>query len=113
MPEITVIGFSCYRCSHQWVPAQLIIAGAKEFKKPTVCPHCKSPYWDSPRETDILKVIESGMFRAYNLTPLIVFAKSHIKHRDNAAQIMDCVLSLPEEPPVNPKAWLEELWLRK
>jgi hypothetical protein len=112
MPTINVIGFQCYRCSHQWVPEKIILSGVKDFKTPTVCPKCKSPWWDSPREKDIIKTINSGIFRAYNLIPLTVFVKSHIKKGHETAKIMDCILSLPAEPPANPKAWLEDLWLK-
>ena len=111
MPVFNIIGFSCYRCQHEWAPEVLIHAGIKDFKKPTVCPACKSPYWNSPREKDILKVINSGVFSSYvSLIPLTVFVKSHIKQGHDTARIMDCILSLPAEQPVNPKVWLEEKW---
>ena len=45
MPEITLKGYLCGRCGHQWVP--------KENVKPRVCPKCKSPYWDTPRKTSL------------------------------------------------------------
>ena len=44
MPEITLKGFRCTRCNHTWVP--------REKRKPMVCPKCKSPYWDKPRQSD-------------------------------------------------------------
>ena len=41
---ITVMGYRCERCSHEWVP--------KNFKKePDVCPKCHSPYWNRPRKS--------------------------------------------------------------
>jgi hypothetical protein len=40
---ITVMGFRCERCSHEWVPK-----GADN--EPAVCPKCKSPYWNRPRK---------------------------------------------------------------
>jgi len=40
--KITLTGFKCERCSHEWVPRNL-----KE--EPAVCPKCKSPYWNKPR----------------------------------------------------------------
>lgn len=40
---ITVMGFRCERCSHEWIPK------AAE-KEPSVCPKCKSPYWNRPRK---------------------------------------------------------------
>jgi len=39
---IQIRGFRCERCKHKWVPR------AKEH--PTICPTCKSPYWDKPRK---------------------------------------------------------------
>ncbi len=43
MPKVklTVDGFRCYRCTHEWI--------ARGSKDPKVCPKCKSPYWDTPR----------------------------------------------------------------
>ena len=31
----------CKRCEHEWLP---------RTEYPTVCPNCKSPYWDTPRK---------------------------------------------------------------
>lgn len=42
---ITVMGFRCERCSHEWLPR-----GDLE-QEPRVCPKCKSPYWNRPRKT--------------------------------------------------------------
>lgn len=40
---ITVMGYRCERCSHEWVP--------KDYdREPAVCPKCKSPYWNRPRK---------------------------------------------------------------
>lgn len=49
MPEIMMKGFQCTRCSHTWVP--------REEGKPLVCPKCKSPYWDKPRQSESKKKI--------------------------------------------------------
>jgi len=38
--KITIEGYKCERCSHEWVPRK------KKEDKPVVCPKCKSPYWD-------------------------------------------------------------------
>ena len=38
---ITVMGFQCQRCEHQWIP--------RTGEEPKVCPNCKSPYWNVPR----------------------------------------------------------------
>ena len=40
---ITVMGFRCERCQHEWVPRDT-------ERDPSVCPKCKSPYWDRPRK---------------------------------------------------------------
>ncbi len=40
---ITVMGWKCERCGHEWIPRQ---DGEHE---PEVCPGCKSPYWNKPR----------------------------------------------------------------
>jgi len=42
MGKIRLDGFICERCQHQWL--------SRKNQKPTVCPKCKSPYWDKPRE---------------------------------------------------------------
>jgi DNA-directed RNA polymerase subunit RPC12/RpoP len=43
MARVTLEGFRCERCGHEWVPRD------KE-QAPTVCPKCKSPYWNKPRK---------------------------------------------------------------
>ena len=39
---ITVMGFRCERCDHEWIPMN-------SLREPAVCPKCKSPYWNRPR----------------------------------------------------------------
>ncbi|MXZ62375.1 MAG: hypothetical protein F4Y98_01885 [Chloroflexi bacterium] len=41
---ITVMGYRCERCDHEWIPRS-------RKREPRVCPKCKSPYWDRPRTT--------------------------------------------------------------
>jgi hypothetical protein len=41
---ITVMGFRCERCSHEWIPRG---SGDEE---PRVCPKCRSPWWNKPRK---------------------------------------------------------------
>lgn len=41
---ITVMGYHCDRCGHEWIPK-----GAQN--EPAVCPKCKSPYWNRPRRS--------------------------------------------------------------
>jgi len=40
--KFEVEGYECARCGHRWVP--------RSEAHPTICPKCKSPYWDRPRE---------------------------------------------------------------
>ena len=42
MEEIILPKFSCLRCGHTWYPRREVY--------PTVCPRCKSPYWDKERK---------------------------------------------------------------
>ena len=42
--KIQIWGFRCERCSHEWVPRD-------RTKTPTVCPKCKSAYWNTPRRS--------------------------------------------------------------
>jgi predicted Zn-ribbon and HTH transcriptional regulator len=45
MAKITLPGWRCERCGHEWVARQ-------EWEdQPRVCPKCKSPYWATPRKT--------------------------------------------------------------
>jgi len=41
---ITVMGFKCDRCEHEWVPR-----GDTE-QEPRVCPKCKSAWWNTPKK---------------------------------------------------------------
>jgi predicted Zn-ribbon and HTH transcriptional regulator len=36
-------GYVCERCGHVWAPQN-------KDKKPTICPKCKSPYWNIARK---------------------------------------------------------------
>lgn len=45
--KITVTLYTCERCEHSWIPREAI-AGTEAL--PTVCPKCKSPYWNRPRQ---------------------------------------------------------------
>lgn len=40
-------GYKCDRCNHEWV------ARIKIAEDPTICPKCKSPYWNKPRRIDL------------------------------------------------------------
>jgi hypothetical protein len=39
---ITLMGFQCERCAHQWVP--------RADEEPRVCPKCRSPWWNRPKK---------------------------------------------------------------
>jgi len=41
---ITVMGYQCERCQHEWIPR------SEADAEPRVCPRCKSPYWNRPRQ---------------------------------------------------------------
>jgi hypothetical protein len=41
---ITVMGFKCERCAHEWVPR----GGIED--EPATCPKCRSPYWNRPKK---------------------------------------------------------------
>lgn len=43
--KITLDGFRCERCEHEWVPRE-------SDHEPRTCPACKSPYWDVKRGTN-------------------------------------------------------------
>jgi len=55
--KVTMWGYRCLRCLHEWVPR-----GLEEMpdgkrppdpkSEPRVCPKCKSPYWNRPRKSD-------------------------------------------------------------
>lgn len=38
--NISIPGNKCCRCDHIWVPRS----------EATVCPKCKSPYWNKPKQ---------------------------------------------------------------
>ncbi len=43
--DVTKKGFKCERCEHEWIPNDIKV-------EPTVCPKCKSPYWNKPRRNN-------------------------------------------------------------
>lgn len=42
--NIKISGHKCFRCGHEWRPKKMGI--------PKVCPKCKSPYWDRPKNSE-------------------------------------------------------------
>lgn len=49
MPKVQLWGYRCVRCGHEWLP-----------RDPKVCPKCKSPYWDRPRQAEGKKSPRAG-----------------------------------------------------
>jgi len=47
MAVIELKGYRCDRCNHEWSPR------LKIEEEPTICPKCKSAYWNKPRRIDI------------------------------------------------------------
>ena len=43
MAVVSITGYKCERCAHEWVPRDRV-------QEPRVCPKCKSPYWNRPRK---------------------------------------------------------------
>ena len=41
---LEILRMTCLRCGHVWI--------RRTEKHPTVCPKCKSPYWNAPRRED-------------------------------------------------------------
>lgn len=46
MPRVQIWAFQCSRCEHVWTPIVLDPA-------PSVCPKCKTPYWNRSRLQDV------------------------------------------------------------
>lgn len=40
--QIKLTTLKCTRCTHTWFP--------RSTERPTICPKCKSPYWDRERK---------------------------------------------------------------
>ncbi|MDE1728318.1 MAG: hypothetical protein KGH81_03955 [Thaumarchaeota archaeon] len=45
--KFEVEGYECSRCDHRWIPR------TKIDEEPTICPSCKSPYWNKPRQNGL------------------------------------------------------------
>ena len=46
MPKVRIWGYRCTRCGHEWLPRE-------KGREPRVCPKCKSPYWDRPKQAKV------------------------------------------------------------
>ena len=51
MAIIQLKGYQCERCNHVWHPKTINQENPTEIEIPTICPSCKSPYWNKPRKT--------------------------------------------------------------
>jgi hypothetical protein len=51
MGKVLLEGFQCERCGHTWLPRNKGINKKENDVKeqPTICPSCKSPYWNKPK----------------------------------------------------------------
>jgi len=49
MGIVELKGYECERCKHTWLPR------SKINELPIICPKCKSPYWNKPRNPNIPK----------------------------------------------------------
>ncbi len=54
---ITVMGYRCERCSHEWIPRD-------SEQEPSVCPKCNSTYWNSPRKKPAASMLTYEEFKA-------------------------------------------------
>jgi DNA-directed RNA polymerase subunit RPC12/RpoP len=45
---ITVMGFRCERCGHEWIPKK------DHAPDPAVCPKCHSAYWNRPKKRSMM-----------------------------------------------------------
>lgn len=52
--KIEVDGYQCLRCGHKWVPR------GEGKGVPTICPRCKSPYWNKPRKNALPQSPKKG-----------------------------------------------------
>lgn len=50
MAKVQLWGYRCLRCGHEWLPRD-----RETTEEPKVCPHCKNPYWNKPRQTEARK----------------------------------------------------------
>jgi DNA-directed RNA polymerase subunit RPC12/RpoP len=88
---ITVMGYRCERCSHEWIPKD-------SEREPTVCPKCKSPYWNKPRKATSMLTYQDFRDRV----------KSTLKGRDPLTWTeIRTKAKLPEKFPNN--KWVHRL----
>jgi hypothetical protein len=58
---VQIDGYKCRRCDHTWVPRGASSRDLREPKVcPTVCPKCKSPYWNKAKR-EAKRAVEAGV----------------------------------------------------
>ncbi len=75
--EITVPGYKCERCGHEWKP--------RRKEEPTVCPKCKSPYWNKPKtlkQSDTDKKKKRGRIKKQGSGSKRITIKDKVAERD-------------------------------
>lgn len=50
-----IVAAECTRCGHTWMPRTPLAENV-----PKVCPACKSPYWNRPRQKGVVRRREDG-----------------------------------------------------
>lgn len=50
---ITVMGYRCERCAHEWIPR------GEHHGDPRQCPKCKSAHWDTPKRSSSMTTYEA------------------------------------------------------
>jgi len=58
MAKITLPAYKCERCGHPWASKK------QTDPEPTVCPTCKSPYWNKPRKQKKPQDLSKGLHDA-------------------------------------------------
>ncbi len=56
MAIVKIEGYLCERCLHSWMPR------SKIDELPTICPKCKSPYWNKAKQgTTTTETVQAWM----------------------------------------------------
>ena len=83
MGKVLLEGFQCERCRHTWLPREKVKDKKEKNEKeqPTICPSCKSPYWNKPKTRNQKTVpdnVQKKMVLIVIATVLIVFLLLHL-----------------------------------
>lgn len=57
MGKVMLEDYKCELCGHTWIPR------SKIDENPTICPKCKSPYWDKPRKVNTTDLARESMMQ--------------------------------------------------